>query len=185
MDASVIKKIVSVAKELDLNMEIVFDNQEILNTKIQGTIVNFDDANEVISYVRISDSPTQMFKAPFEMRFRTYETVHNIAIQADNKNMNKVIEKLAQYTGDKKAAMLDFINHSTANNTYHATPSTVNVMDREGTKPSLYRTDEYGAAGEARKKTEPYKIPNIQLNEDGSIPEDANIPQPKRIEDSL
>ena len=56
MNAEIVKKIRSTAEALNLNMEILFDNMEILNTKLAGTVVAFDDTNEVVTYLRNNDS---------------------------------------------------------------------------------------------------------------------------------
>ena len=179
MKAELVKKIRSTAEKLNLNMEILFDNMEILNTKLAGTVVAFDDANEVVTYLRNNDSPTQMFIAPFELGFKDYECIQRISIQGSNPKVREAIDTLSNYCGGKADAMKELLSTSTANQTYHATPSTQNVTDREGTAPQMYDTNNMNAGGESRVKSQPAKRVTIKLNEDGSIPDGVSIPQPK------
>lgn len=185
MEASIVGKIAKIAKDNKLNLEITFDNQEILNTAIEGTIVSFNDSKQIVSWMRISDNPVQMFKGPFELKCSEYDRIQAMSIQADYSNMVKVLKDMSGIVmADEEAKMKEFIQTSTANNTYHATPSTENVTDRVGSKPVLYRTDEYGSANESRKKVEPKKMHTVKVGADGSISAEEleKIPKPTRPE---
>lgn len=180
MDIEVVKKFRDIAESKNLNMEIMFDNVEYLNTKLQGTIVNFDDEHELVVYTRINDSPTQMFIGPYEFGCRPYSDIQRITIQASAKDVNRIIDECPELCGKKAADMKEFVSTCTAANTYHATPSVDDVTNRVGTKPQVYSTNQYGSAGENRAaNSKPVsKTPIIKLGVDGSVPADANIPKP-------
>ena len=182
MNAEVVKKIRATADNLNLNMEILFDNMEILNTKLQGTVVAFDDTHETVIYLRNTDSPTQMFVGPFELGIKDYESIQRISIQGSNPKIRSAIDNLSAYCGDKVDAMKELLATSTANQTYHATPSSQDVTEREGTKPQVFDTNNMNAGGENRaaKRTAPPKRITVELNPDGSVPDDADIPKPIR-----
>ena len=182
MKAEIVEKIVSTAEKNNLNLEIMFDNVEILNTKMEGTVVNFDHNNEIVVFTRITDSPTQMFVGPLEFGVRPYEDIQRLSIQATAKDMLHVVEGVQEYCGEKVDKMKEFITTTPAANTYHATPSTVDVGKREGTKPQMYSTNQYGSAGEKRsERASNYRKPvTIKLNQDGSVPAGAQIPHPMR-----
>ena len=149
MNADIIKKTRDVAEKLDLNLEIIFDNMGILNTKGQGCVVNFDDATETIVYVRVTDSPTRMLVGPLEFGVKSYDEIQKLTIQA-TKNMFSVIDDMKQYCGDKADKMKEFVQTTPASTTYHSTPSAEDVTNRAGTKPTIYSTNEYNSAGENR-----------------------------------
>lgn len=182
MRAEIVEKIVTTAEKNNLNLEIMFDNIEILNTKMEGTVVNFDHANEIVVFTRVTDSPTQMFLAPLEYGVRPYEDIQRLSIQANAKDMMHVVDELAEYNGDKLDKMHEFITTTPASNTYHATPSVTDVNKREGTKPQMYSTNQYGAAGENRsERATGFKKPmTVKLNADGSVPPGVKIPGPVR-----
>jgi hypothetical protein len=152
------------------------DTMLIYNTNMQGNIVDFDDDNEIVTILRINDNPSTMFKDPFELQINSYENIQAMSICASNKTMNDALDTLSTYIPTKVDKMKEMLKTSPASNTYMATPSTVNVTDRVGSKPQMYRTDEYGSAGEKRinRKTNPLEpIKTIVLNEDGSLPDDT------------
>lgn len=182
MKAEIVEKIVSTAEKNNLNLEIMFDNMEVLNTKMEGTVVNFDHSNEIVVFTRITDNPTQMFIGPLEFGVRPYEDIQRLSIQATAKDMIHVVESVQTYCGDKVDKMKKFITTTPAANTYHATPSTVDVTKREGTKPQMYSTNQYGSAGENRsKRASNYGKPvTVKLNKDGSVPDGVKIPHPIR-----
>ena len=182
MKTEVIENLVSVAEANNLNLEIMFDNIEMLNTKMDGTVVNFDHENQIVVFTRITDSPTQMFVGPLEFGVRPYEDIQRITIHATAKSMNTILDELKTYCGNKLDAMKEFVVTTPAANTYHATPSTMDITDREGTKPQMYSTNNYGSGGENRssRARSAQKPITVKLNEDGSIPEGVNIPHPMR-----
>jgi hypothetical protein len=176
MDKAVVRAIVDAAG--DNNICITMDNMLIYNTKMQGSVVSFDDANEVIMVLRVNEQPSTMFKGPFELHVNSYEDIQAMSICAANVDMNKAVDALSSYIPDKVEDMKKFLNTSTANQTYMPTPSTQNITDRVGSKPQMYRTDEYGTMenrAKPDKKHNPLEpIKTIKLNEDGSIPVDID-----------
>lgn len=178
MNAELVKKFRSIAEKRDVNLEILFDNMEILNTKGQGCVVNFDDATETVVYTRITDNPTRMLVGPLEFGVRSYDDIQKITIQATAKDMFGIIDDAASYCGNKAEDMKKFVKETPASVTYHATPSTDNVTDRAGTKPTIYSTNAYNSANESRRKSNAPKRVTVTVNEDGTISGAEKIPKP-------
>jgi hypothetical protein len=176
MDKAVVRAIVDAAG--DNNICITMDNMLIYNTQMQGSVVSFDDDNEVIMVLRINEQPSTMFKGPFELHVNSYDCIQAMAICAANVDMNKAVDALSQYIPDKVDDMKEFLKTSTANQTYMTTPSNINVTDRVGSKPQMYRTDEYGTKEDRKKPDKKHNplepIKTIVLNEDGSVPEETS-----------
>lgn len=150
MDKAIVRAIINAAG--DNNILVELDNMLLVNTKMQGNIVDFNDDNEVITVLRVNDDITNMMGAPFELFMNTYECIQGMSIHADAKNMSAIIDKLSAQIPNKVAEMKNFLATSAASKTYMATPSVNDITERTGMKPSVYRTDEYVNAGEDRAK---------------------------------
>lgn len=168
----------SIAEARNVNLEILFDNMEIVNTKGQGCVVNFDDANEIVVFTRITDSPTRMLVGPLEFVMKSYDEIQKLTIQASAKDMFGIIEDAAEYCGDKADEMKKFVKETPASVTYHSTPSTDNVTDRAGTKPTVYDVNAYNSAGESRKKSSLPKRVTVEVDANGKVIGADKIPRP-------
>ena len=150
MDKTTVRAIINAAG--DNNILVELDNMLLVNTKMKGNIVDFDDDKEVITVLRVNDDITTMMGAPFELFINTYECIQGMSIHANAKDMSAIIDKLSAQIPNKVEDMKKFLATSTASKTYMATPSVNDVTERTGLKPSVYRTDEYVNAGENRSE---------------------------------
>ena len=169
MDKAIVRAIINAAG--DNNILVEMDNMLLVNTKMQGNIVDFNDDNEVITVLRVNDDITTMMGAPFELFINTYECIQGMSIHADAKNMSAIIDKLSAQIPNKAAEMKKFLATSTASKTYTATPSVNDITERTGMKPSVYRTDEYVNAGEnrAERKNTLKATQTINVAKDGTM----------------
>ena len=147
MDKATVRAIINAAGNNNILVEL--DNMLLVNTKMKGNIVDFDDDKEVITVLRVNDDITTMMGAPFELFINTYECIQGMSIHANAKDMSAIIDKLSAQIPNKVEDMKKFLATS---KTYMATPSVNDVTERTGLKPSVYRTDEYVNAGENRSE---------------------------------
>lgn len=178
MDKKLVDKFKEIAETNNVNMEIMFDNMDLLNTKSEGVVVVFDDNEEVIVYTRVTDNPARMLVGPLEFGVRAYSDIQKITIQAPAKEMLAIIESAKEYCGDKKDDMINFVKTTPASSTYHPTPSVNDITQRAGTTPTVYDTNSYGTAGEnrAKRSTPRKKNVTVSVNADGSITGVEKIP---------
>lgn len=178
MEKRLVDKFKEIAETHNVNMEIVFDNMDILNTKSEGVVVSFDDNEEVIVYTRVTDNPARMLVGPLEFGVRAYSDIQKLTIQAPAKEMFGIIEDAKDYCGDKKDDMVNFVKTTPASSTYYSTPSVNDITQRAGTAPTVYDTNSYGTAGENRsKRSTPHKKSvTVSVNADGSIVGAEKIP---------
>ena len=169
MDKSIVRSILDAAG--DNNVLIELDNMLLVNTKMQGNVVDFNDDKETVTVLRTNDDITTMYGAPFELFVNTYECIQGMSIQANMVEMTKVLDALSDIMPNKIAEAKEFLSKSTASKTYMATPSVNDVTDRKGMKPQVYRTDEYPNAGENRSERhnplEPTKT--MKVDKDGNV----------------
>ena len=169
MDKSVVRSIIDAAGDNNIHVEL--DNMLLVNTKMQGSFVDFNDDRETITVLRVNDDITTMYGAPFELFVNTYECIQGMSIQANMVEMTKVLDALSDLMPNKIAEAKEFLSKSTASKTYMATPSVNDVTDRKGMKPQVYRTDEYPNAGENRSERhnplEPTKT--MKVDKDGNV----------------
>ena len=169
MDKSVVRAVIDAAGNNNILLEM--DNMLLVNTKMQGNIVDFNDTTETVTVLRTNDDITTMYGAPFELFVNSYECIQGMSIHANMKEMSKIISKLSQFIPYKMDEIKKFLSTSTASKTYAATPSVNDVTERKGMKPGVYRTDEYPNAGENRSERhnplEPTKT--MKVDKDGNV----------------
>ena len=77
MDKATVRAIINAAGNNNILVEL--DNMLLVNTKMKGNIVDFDDDKEVITVLRVNDDITTMMGAPFELFTNTYECIQGMS----------------------------------------------------------------------------------------------------------
>ena len=65
MDKATVRAIINAAG--DNNILVELDNMLLVNTKMQGNVVDFNDDKETVTVLRTNDDITTMYGAPFEL----------------------------------------------------------------------------------------------------------------------
>lgn len=167
MDKATIRAVIDAAGNNPIR--VTMDNEHFFTTQLKGCCMDFNDAKETLTVIMANDDPNTMLECPYSIFVTDYEHIQTMTIRLRTKDVVDVIDGVG-FIKDV-AKMKEFVKSGVIGPVYGYTTSIQDVTERDGAKPSVFRTDQYGSAGENRAERRNKLIPHgsIPVNPDGSI----------------
>lgn len=167
MDKATVRAIINAAGKNPIR--VTMDNEHFFTTQLNGCRIDFNDDKEILTVIMANDDPNTMLECPYNIFVTEYEHIQTMSIRVRAKDVVNVIDGVG-FIKDPQV-MKDFVKSGVIGPVYGYTTSTQDVTERDGAKPTIFSTDQYGSAGENRAERRNKLIPHgsIPVNPDGSI----------------